>query len=380
MTREKVSNNRIALLATGDEISHGDILNTNTQEIAATLFDHGMTIGVHVTTGDNINDIEKAISFLLENHRALIITGGLGPTSDDLTRYALANALHEPLVFNDSTWEAIVKRLKHFGYDTPPDSNRQQALFPKNALIIPNPNGTAAGCMINLQNQLVFMLPGPPIECLPMIESTVLPTLTKHHFKETRHHQKWFLFGVSEGQIAEELDAVAKPYDCITGYRLWYPYIEFKIFSNNDAHFQSLLPKIQKIIAPYIIQDGQDIASSLLKKELTRLTSPLIIADFATGGLLESTLRTPETHTHLIFSHDMPHTHKSCYVLIKGLNELWEDKKNVSKTSLEMTIDYNQSTHIIKKDIPFRGIRVKQYAVEYICWQLYQFITTSLSS
>ena len=188
MSRETTSTNKIALLATGDEISHGDILNTNSQEIAQRLFNQGMQIGTHITTPDQISEIETAIHFLLKDHRGLIITGGLGPTSDDLTRYALSNATQRKLIFDEQTWDTITTRLKRFGYDKFPESNRQQALFPEGATIIPNPNGTAAGCFLKLNNQYIFMLPGPPVECLPMVDHVVVQTLIQAHFPEDSPH------------------------------------------------------------------------------------------------------------------------------------------------------------------------------------------------
>jgi nicotinamide-nucleotide amidase len=97
MTRDTAeSNNRIALLATGDEITNGDILNTNAQIIAQKLFSNGMHVGLHMTSPDNTNEIEASIQYLLKTHHALIITGGLGPTSDDITRYALSKAINNP--------------------------------------------------------------------------------------------------------------------------------------------------------------------------------------------------------------------------------------------------------------------------------------------
>ena len=136
----------VALLATGDEIINGDILNSNAQEIAQKLVEHGIQVGMHLTVGDNSAEIRAAISFLLQHHRALIITGGLGPTTDDLTRYALAEVLNRELLFDEPTWQRIVDPLNKLGYTVPPENNRQQALFPEHAVIIPNVHGTAAGC------------------------------------------------------------------------------------------------------------------------------------------------------------------------------------------------------------------------------------------
>ena len=258
MTRERPISHTIALLATGDEISQGDIINSNSQEIALRLTHQGMQVRMHMVAPDSIAEIEQALLFLLNTHQAIIITGGLGPTSDDLTRYALSKALNRPLVFDEATWETICNRLQRFGYPTPPESNRQQALFPADGTIISNPNGTAAGCMVQQQNQFIFMLPGPPNECLPMINDMVLPVLKKAGFPRILYNKKWLLFGVSEGKIAEELDRLARPYACVTGYRLFYPYLEFKLRSNNQSDFETLVPLIEKAIAPHsLVMDSK---------------------------------------------------------------------------------------------------------------------------
>lgn len=370
MTRDTRSTNKIALLATGDEISHGDILNTNSQEIAHRLFKQGMHVGNHMVTCDDIAEIEKAINFLLESHNALIITGGLGPTSDDLTRYALGKATHRELIFDEPVWDEIVQRLKRFGYDTPPLSNRQQALFPEGAMIIPNPNGTAAGCMLEYNNKLIVMLPGPPPECLPMLEQITLPALIKAGFSQIEYHKNWLLFGVSEGEIAEKLDALAKPYDCITGYRLFYPYIEFKIHSNNQQDFEKLIAEVEETIQPYIFGNGKKTASEILRAELEKIDFTLNICDYATGGLLESTIKTPKTFSHLVFIH---HQNDSPHLTIHGLEEFWHSAQ-ITQTKLKLSFDFAHKKESVEFTIPLRGHRVKQYAVEFICWKISELI------
>jgi molybdenum cofactor synthesis domain-containing protein len=258
MSREREYTHRIALLATGDEIIQGDILNSNAKEIASRLSEQEMHVGMHMTVSDNLHDIEKAIHFLLKDHEALIMTGGLGPTSDDLTRFALSNAVNLSLVFDETVWHRICERLNRFGHPIPPESNRQQALFPENATVLDNPHGTAAGCMLTHNERWIFMLPGPPVECLAMFDTHVLPALTAAHFKQTIYRKKWLLKGISEAKIAEELDALAKPYDCITGYRACSPYLEFKLRSYNRHDFETLVPLIEKTLLPYLITRIRD--------------------------------------------------------------------------------------------------------------------------
>lgn len=374
MSRDKNLPDRIALLATGDEITNGDILNTNSQEIAQRLMNQGMNVGTHMVVADNIAEIEKAISYLLNSHRALIITGGLGPTSDDLTRFALSKAIDRPLHFDENTWSAICARLKKFGYADPPQSNRQQALFPENSFIIANPNGTAAGCQVQHGDQWIFMLPGPPPECLPMMSTTVLPTLIENKFQHNLYRQSWLLFGVSEGQIAEELDSIAKPFDCTTGYRLCYPYLEFKLLSSNEKDFRALVPQIDKTVSPHLIADGKHTASSFLQKKLESLNFTLGITDHATGGLLESALKTPRNFNQLYFSSEEHFPIEMPRIIIKGLAEYWESKTNVIEAQLDLTFIHQHATTSTQTKIPFRGARVLNYAVEYICHQISLFL------
>jgi nicotinamide-nucleotide amidase len=375
MTRETHLQNSVALLATGDEIIDGDILNTNTQEIAQQLLSQGIQVGMHLTVGDNLSAIRLAISFLLQHHRGLIITGGLGPTTDDLTRYALAEALNRELIFDEPTWERIVNRLTQLGYGTPPENNRQQALFPENAVIIPNSKGTASGCILKENEHFIFMLPGPPFECFPMMEKVVLPALKIADFQQVQYHAKWLLFNVSEGTIAEEMEELTKHFDdCTTGYRVCYPYLEIKLNSSNQEHFNDLVPTIEKAFSPYMIEDGKQTASELLKKKLLTLEHPLTIIDTATGGSLEATLKTPDNHTKLNFYSDIsPVKTSGIIVRIQGLKDFWEQHQ-VHHTVLEITFTNENVITPAKFTIPFRSNRVKLYAVEFISQKIFQYL------
>lgn len=367
MPRETgASHNQVALLATGDEITNGDILNSNAQVIAQTLFQQGIHVGMHMAVADNIADIEDAIHYLLKNHRALIITGGLGPTSDDLTRYALSRVVQRPLIFNETVWQTICERFKTLGYvGAPPEGNRQQALFPEGAAILSNARGTAAGCSLLHQDKFIFMLPGPPVECLPMVEQFVVPALLKYHFQEIMFYNHWLLFGVSESVIAEELDRLTQPFKCVTGYRLAYPYIEFKVYSSHESDFKHVIPLIEQAVAPYLISDGKQTASAMLIKQLENSELILGIRDRATGGLLENLLTTPRSCHHLNFHPDQPH------IEITGLTDYWQNN-DVSQTDLEIL--FLDSNKLITKTIPLRGRRerARMYAVEFICSSIFE--------
>lgn len=373
MSREGHKTQQVALLATGDEITNGDIINSNTKEIAHRLFNLGINVGLHMTAADHTPQIQQAIEFLLENHEALIITGGLGPTSDDLTRYALSQAIKKNLVFDAETWDNIVKRLQRFGYPQPPESNRQQALFPAGSIIIPNVNGTAAGCLYQYNTKFIFMLPGPPMECLPMVDEVVLPTLEKKHFAQPFFHHSWLLFGVSEGQIGEELDALTKPYNCITGYRLAYPYLEFKIQSKNKIDFNTVLAVVSHNIKKYLISDGTQTASQAIREKLSYNTEKIIIIDEATKGLLAATILSPQNYQNILFSNEVDSNKH--FFRITGLDAFWHQEQNTVKTDLHLEHFYQHKNSSHDISLPFRGEQVKKYAVEWICYQILKVLT-----
>lgn len=243
---------RIGLLATGNEITEGDILNTNGQFIAQTLTHQGLTMGLHVIVPDIDADIESSLRFLLQTHQAVILTGGLGPTSDDRTRNALSAVTQQELEFDATTWQHVCDRVHQRLGREPHPSNRQQALFPKGAHIIPNINGTAAGCWITHKNQTLYMLPGPPRECLPMFEEVVLPHLLSQKTGTKQTKLSWHLKDAVESDIAALIDEAVKGFPVQTGYRANSPFLEIKIYVPVDGHFEEMLLTIEKIVAPYL--------------------------------------------------------------------------------------------------------------------------------
>ena len=367
MDKSPPPNLSVAILATGDEILQGDIVNLNAQTIAHLLFEQGINSNTHMTVGDETSAIKAGIYYFLKQHKGLIITGGLGPTSDDLTRFALGEALKKPLILDEVTRKVIEQRLKKYGFTYLPKNNDQQALFPEGATIIPNPNGTAAGCYIENEGTHIFMLPGPPAECIPMITSFVIPILKKNHFQQNRYYKKWFLFGVSEGHIAEELESVVKDYNCTTGYRIFYPYVEFKIYSTHLEDFNKLIPLIEEKIASLIIGDGQHTASDALKNILPKKAKKLHIKDLVSGGTLENILKTPLTYPYLNFLDQSTDT-ADISITINGLTEYWQNIET-SLTEFTLSITDNNNTQIFSKKIPLRGPRVKSYVAEFACQQ-----------
>lgn len=341
----------IALLATGDEIINGDILNTNAQKIAQILFDKQINVGQHMVASDDEQEIINSIEYLFRSHQVIITIGGLGPTSDDRTRFAIAKAINHDLIFDQASWSKIKKRLEKYGLSYIPESNKQQALFPENAKIYPNPNGTAAGCLAEnkLNNIIIIMLPGPPHECLPMFENFALPDLLNKNFSQQKCFKHWMLFGVGEGQIAEELEIILKKYpSCRPGYRVTFPYLEFKVLSDNPTEFEQAVSAIENHIIEFTINNNNQKASELLHQKLQDHSDIIYIKDSCTGGFLEKLIRKPIHNHKLIFNRPSnTENHNNWELTIDGLENYWADDFEKNKTTVKLILNKNNQPPIL---------------------------------
>lgn len=363
---------KIALLSTGDEITNGNIVNTNSQVIAEGLFEQCIQPGLHLTASDDQIEIEKAIRFLLSEHAGLIITGGLGPTSDDRTRFALANVIGKELVFDEDCWRRIVERLQRLNLPIP-DSNRQQCLFPPQALIFPNQNGTASGCLVSHHGQPIFMLPGPPFECMPIFAEQVLPYLQAEGYARPLFRCEWLLLGVSEGSIAAQLDPLAESSGCYVGYRVNQPYLEVKLQAAEQAVLEQLRKKFADIIGSYSVSDAKQKASTQLKQFAIRQSCRLSIDDTVTGGLLAAALLTPESYPYIRFT-AAPDPATDIQIILSGMENYWRGEKTPSTLNIEIIT--GQASRKITRNIPFRQERTPLWAMEIASWEILNELKT----
>lgn len=365
---------RIAFLCTGDEIVNGEILDSNTPHFAQRLIENNFVPGTRLIVSDDQKEMELGIRYLLQDHAVLITTGGLGPTSDDRTRFALSDALEEPLEFDDASWERINSMLNRLNVEIP-ENNRQQCLFPASAEIFANDNGTASACCVTKGEQLIFMLPGPPNECRPIFDKYILPRLQQADLQQMIHRRSWILLGVSEGKIAKNLDPLVEGTDCDIGYRVNYPYLEVKLQSTNEDALEAMIPKLEAQIHDRLISRDKRIASTLFREYLQKTKLTFSILDEATQGRLATTLMWPDLYDHIIFS-EKPSDIK---VKIEGLKEYWRNTET-NTSDMTISIELNGQTHSDTIKVPVRGKRTPMYAVELIChWLLNQKLSRATS-
>ncbi|GIV80197.1 CinA family nicotinamide mononucleotide deamidase-related protein [Litorilinea aerophila] len=164
------------IVTTGTEILLGEIVDTNAAWIAQQLREAGVNLYYKTTVGDNEPRLRGVIELGLSRSDVILVTGGLGPTADDITRQAIANATGRPLVLHEGALAALQERFARFGVPMT-ENNRQQALIPAGAILIENPVGTAPGFIVETERGTVIALPGVPREMKHLMTETVLPYL-----------------------------------------------------------------------------------------------------------------------------------------------------------------------------------------------------------
>ncbi|AGK99505.1 competence/damage-inducible protein A [Clostridium pasteurianum] len=169
---------RAEILSVGTELLLGDILNTNAQYISRELANLGINVYYQTVVGDNPERLKNAYNFALSRADIVITTGGLGPTKDDLTKEIAAEYFNKKLILDNKSLEEILTFFKKINREVS-ENNRKQAYFPEGCIILKNNNGTAPGCIIEENNKIAILLPGPPKEMVPMLNEGVIPYLKK---------------------------------------------------------------------------------------------------------------------------------------------------------------------------------------------------------
>jgi competence/damage-inducible protein CinA-like protein len=202
------------IITIGTEILLGEIVDTNARYIARQLRDLGIDLYRKTTVGDNANRISQALQQAMDRCEIIITTGGLGPTIDDPTRQAVAQAVDAPIEFHPELWEQIQARFKLFNRQ-PTENNRRQAYIPAGAQAILNPVGTAPAFLVEKNDKLIIALPGVPREMEYILEHSVLPILREryqlHGLIKTRILHT---VGVGESQIDDligDLEILSNP-------------------------------------------------------------------------------------------------------------------------------------------------------------------------
>ncbi|MEI8670870.1 CinA family nicotinamide mononucleotide deamidase-related protein [Vibrio sp. SA48] len=286
---------KIAMLSTGEEVLHGDIVDTNAAWLSSEFFEHGFSLVKRSTVGDNQQSLVEELLMLSFNNDVLIVNGGLGPTSDDVSAAAAAQAAEQKLVLFPQ-WQKVLEAFFVQRGVIMPESNLKQAMLPESAEIIDNPIGTACGFKVLINECQCYFTPGVPSEFKQMITQQVLPDLKAHYPQQTGLEcSRLFTFGSSESAISDKLDKMVLPEGYMLGYRSYLPFIEVKLFGPKEdiERRVQLLQIIYKHLEQYVVSVDEPMLAHIghLMQEKGQ---SLAIAEQATKGWLASWLLSNE--------------------------------------------------------------------------------------
>ncbi len=289
----------VELVTIGDELLLGFTIDTNAAHISRTLAEAGILVVRRGTVADDPAAIVGALRDALDRTGAVITTGGLGPTSDDLTIPSVAQLLGRRLELNEAVLAGIEERFRSYGYATMPSNNRQQAMLPEDARVLENHHGSAPGIFVeDERGRWVATLPGVPREMRGMLADTLLPILIERMERSGTpatvvRSRTLRTTGIGESALAESLGDLAKGFPGLPlAYNPKWQGTDLRLtvtgFSQveADVRLADAAGRLFALCGRYVYGEGDDDLAAVVLEKLRSRSWRLATAESCTGGML----------------------------------------------------------------------------------------------
>ena len=280
-----------AVLSIGTELTRGELVNSNASWLADALTNAGFAVIELISVPDHSAHIGALLARIGREYDLAVCTGGLGPTTDDITTECVARILGVPLERDEASLEAIRARFERFGRVMTP-SNEKQADFPKGATILPNPRGTAPGFSLRLGRALVFFMPGVPREMTAMYEASVAPAIA-HLVDDAQRQIVLRTYGLTESEVNDRLAGLEAEHGMVLGYRATFPVIEVKVqvrdadAAEAERRARAAADAVrQRLGSRIVFGEGNVTFAQALGNALAAQNQRVGCAESCTGGLL----------------------------------------------------------------------------------------------
>lgn len=284
---------KAAILAIGDELLIGQVINSNGSYIGEKLSNFGIFVSTIQIVGDNESDMLEAVAQLMEKNDVVITSGGLGPTSDDITKPVLTRYFNSQLIFSQEAYQNIEKLFSRRGMPVT-KLNETQAYVPDNCEIIPNSNGTAPGMIFNKDNKYLFALPGVPFEMKAMMEN-VMDFISQKFTLPKVHRCVFMVTGIPESHLAEKIEKweqILNQNQVSLAYLPSPGVIRLRLtvegLSQDQAHhlFVSLYEQLEKIVPEHLYASIETGLHNVISKLFLSHSYSLSLAESCTGGYI----------------------------------------------------------------------------------------------
>lgn len=302
---------RAEIVATGDEIRTGALVDSNSAYLADLLELNGIEVVRHHAVGDDMAVLVDLFGEVSRRADVAVVTGGLGPTQDDLSTAAAARAAGVQLIEDPRALAEIEAFFKTRGRPMNP-SNRKQALFPDGARVLYNRMGTAPGFQVTIGGCLFFFMPGVPNEMRVMFEEQILPALQSKQGKARQFRMVRVIstFGLPESAVGEKMAPIADLFpDIKLGLRAKFPEIQVKLYYNaldeeqGRARLAEALQWAAGQLQPYVFSLDERAMAAEVGELLRQRGATLALAESCTGGLVANWVtNTPGSSDYFLFS------------------------------------------------------------------------------
>lgn len=284
---------QVSILTVGDEILIGQIVDTNSAWMGQQLNLAGAAVRRILSVGDDLVAIRKGLDQTLEAADIVLMTGGLGPTKDDITKKALAEYMGVELVFHEPTFERIVRIFEKFNRKVT-DAHRQQGFLPANAEVLPNKMGTAPGMWMEWKGKVIISMPGVPFEMKYLMEHEVLPRLKTRFPGKPIAHRTILTAGEGESIIAETLSDWEDhlPQNLKLAYLPSLGQVRLRITGTSEdeqalnATLDQKATELRTILGNIVYGMGSDQLEAAIGRMLVNRKLKLATAESCTGGYI----------------------------------------------------------------------------------------------
>jgi len=280
------------IISVGNELLNGKTINSNATHISGSLYEVGIPTKSIFTIGDSISDIKDTLCRALGEAQIVILTGGLGPTHDDITKKTVAGYFGSKLVLNREVLKKVEDRFRIRGMKMP-KTNRIQAMIPENTILVDNPIGTAPGIIFEIGEKYIILLPGVPIEMKELMDQSIIPFLKEKHFNEEIEVHLYRTTGIPESHIFQECKDLIKAHPTYEiAFLPKYTGVEVRIALRKDdlterAKYLEFEKQFYKRIGDYIYSKSLKELEDVIGEILIRRSLTISVAESCTGGLIQ---------------------------------------------------------------------------------------------
>lgn len=362
----------VEMICTGDELLCGYVENSNSTFLAQCLQKTGLTLNKISVVGDNFEDITNAFKYH-EQANVIIVNGGLGPTSDDITLECFAKYSGVKLEKNEEALNDLKKALSQRRRKLD-NQNIKQVYLPQKAIVIKNPIGTACGVMCEYNNRIYYFTPGVPKEFKKMITDKIIPSILSKYSNQNNFNIKYFFtFGISEADINTKLNNYNFPDSIKIGYRVTETYTELKLISDtkilDDVEIASSF--IKDAVGDYIISEDSFNRFNQLTELLKLNDNVLIIDNYKSTSIISEFKKFTENFTYTTISNiDSEQKAKHRFII-----EIIPQKEKVKNLCISIT-DNQLKNSFIKEFFIHSNHRNINEIIAFMCIDgLYRLIT-----